>query len=403
MKKVFTANFLGFASMALAAVALTTSGCVSSDTPTGGGGDNSGGVVGSGGNSEGSGGSSANSGGSSADTGGTKGSGGTAASNGGSTATGGTKSSGGTTASNSGSTTATGGMTGSGGTTAGIGGSTAVTGGTTSSGGTTASNSASTAVTGGITGAGGMTGSGGTTASIGGSMATTGGTTTGTNGGSSMGTGGTTSPAGTGAPKTTADIIGPGGATSGNVNGTHGDSWICLLSYPNAGENVTGAWFAYSWTATACQTLTIPGGGGPPLCFKGGNCTGATPGAGLGFSVCDVHGVNTLTWPQMQALITTGGLSTTTASTFSQCNAGAKITGVNWTLASGSIPAGTTLDFSDVSDQPLGSVSIAAGATSVSVPATFDASKIARIKFQMNGTAIKTWDFCFQKLTLSYQ
>jgi hypothetical protein len=38
-----------------------------------------------------------------------------------------------------------------------------------------------------------------------------------------------------------------------------------------------------------------------------------------------------------------------------------------------------------------------------SVPTTFDASKIARVKFQMNGATVKTWDFCFQKLTLSYQ
>jgi hypothetical protein len=66
-------------------------------------------------------------------------------------------------------------------------------------------------------------------------------------------------------------------------------------------------------------------------------------------------------------------------------------------------PAASSLR-SFLADQLLGSVpSVAAGATSVSVPATVDASKIARIKFQMNGTTIKTWDFCFQKLTLSYQ
>jgi hypothetical protein len=276
-------------------------------------------------------------------------------------ASGGTAASGGTTTANGGS------PKGSGGTVASNGGSSAATGGTTSSGGTTTGNGGSSA------------GSGGTTGSNGGST-------------------------GSGAPKTTADIIGPGGATSGNTNGTHGDSWICLLNYPSAGENVTGAWFAYSWTTTACQTLTVPAGGGAPLCFKGGSCTGATPGAGLGFSVCDVHGVNTATWPQMQQLITTGGLSTTVASTFSQCNAGAKITGVNWTLASGSIPAGMSVEFSDIGDVALGSVTnIAAGATSVSVPTTFDASKIARIKFQMDGAVVKTWSFCFQKLTLSYQ
>jgi hypothetical protein len=220
-------------------------------------------------------------------------------------------------------------------------------------------------------------------------------------GGTAVSNGGTT---GGGAPKTTADIIGPGGATSGNTNGTHGDKWICLLNYPAAGENVTGAWFTYSWTTAACQTLTNPSGGGAPLCFKGGNCTGATPGAGLGFSLCDVHGVDVSKWPQMSSLITTGGLSTTTASTFSQCNAGAKLTSVNWTLASGTIPAGMSVDFADVGDLALGSVTnVAAGATSVSVPATIDATKIARIKFQMNGATIKTWDFCFQKLTLSYQ
>jgi hypothetical protein len=124
----------------------------------------------------------------------------------------------------------------------------------------------------------------------------------------------------------------------------------------------------------------------------------------LGFNLCDVHGVDTSKWPEMNALITAGGLSTTTASTFSQCNGGAKLTSVNWTLASGSIPAGMAVEFADVGDLLLGSVpSVAAGATSVNVPATVDASKIARIKFQMNGTTIKTWDFCFQKLTLSYQ
>jgi hypothetical protein len=282
-----------------------------------------------------------------------------------------------------------------------------VTGGSSATGGSSSSNSGGSSAGSGGSGSS-STGSGGSTSGNGGSSTATGGTIGSggvtSNGGSSTATGGTSTSTGAGTPKTTADIIGPGGATSGNTNGTHGDKWICLLNYPSAGENVTGAWFTYSWTTTACQTLTNPSGGGAPLCFKGGSCTGATPGAGLGFSLCDVHGVDTSTWPQMKDLISTGGLSTTTASTFSQCNGGAKITGVNWTLASGSIPAGMTVDFSDISDQALGSVtSIATGATSVSVPATFDASKIARIKFQMNGATVKTWDFCFQKLTLSYQ
>jgi hypothetical protein len=403
MKKVFSGAFVGFASVALVTVALATAGCASNGTPTGGGpsGDNSGGVASSGGSSNGSGGSStgsggaisSSSGGASAGSGGMSGSGGTITNNGGRPAA-------------TGGAPATGGASGTGGNNAATGGE--ATGGAAPTGGNAATGGATlaggNAAIGGATLAGGNAATGGKTT---GGMMGSGGTAT-SNGGSSTGTGGTITSTGgstgSGIPKTTADIIGPGGATSGNVNGTHGDSWICLLNYPKAGENVTGAWFAYSWTAAACQTLTVPGGGGPPLCFKGGNCTGATPGAGLGFSVCDVHGVNTSTWPQMQALITTGGLSTTTASTFSQCNAGAKITGVNWTLASGSIPAGMSIDFSDVSDQPLGSVTnVAAGATSVSVPTTFDASKIARIKFQMNGSVIKTWDFCFQKLTLSYQ
>ena len=356
MKRVVTGHFLGSINVALATLALAFAGCASYSAPTGGGLD--------GGH------------------------------------TGGVTSSGGGSTSNRGESSAAGG-----GPSSSNGGSSFGTGGTTSLGGSSSSSTGSGGLTFGS--GGGSTTTGGTTTSNGGSSAATGGATT-SNGGSSAATGGTTSGSGTstgsGTPKTTADIIGPGGATSGNSNGTHGDKWICLLNYPNAGENITGAWFAYSWTATSCQTLTNPGGGGPPLCFQGGNCTGATPGAGLGFSLCDVHGVDTSTWPQMKALITSGGLSTTTASTFSQCNGGAKLTGVNWTLASGSIPAGMTVDFSDVSDQLLGTVTnIAAGATSVSVPTTFDASKIARVKFQMNGATIKTWDFCFQKLTLTYQ
>jgi hypothetical protein len=381
MKRVTTRHFVAFTSVALATLALAAASCMPSGTPTGGGsgGGNNGGVTSNGGSSNGIGGSSASVGGSSASVGGSTASvGGSSVSVGGSSA-----SVGGSSASNGGSTSSVGGSTSSNGGTTSLGGS---SDSSTRSGGSTSGSGGSSAAAGGTIASGGVTSNGGSSASTGGTTASNGGST------------------GVGTPKTTADIIGPGGATSGNTNGTHGDKWICLLNYPAAGENVTGAWFTYSWTTAACQTLTNPSGGGAPLCFKGGNCTGATPGAGLGFSLCDVHGVDTSTWPQMKNLITAGGLSTTAASTFSQCNAGAKITGVNWTLASGSIPAGMAVEFADVADQPLGSVaSVAAGATSVSVPATFDASKIARVKFQINGTTIKTWDFCFQKLTLSYQ
>ena len=384
MKKQFTRHFVGFAGIALAGFTMVATGCASpKPDPGGSGGDNSGGVTGSGGTSKASGGSSTGSGGSISSTGGN-------------------------------STGSGGSPTGSGGVTSSSGGSSTGSGGaTSSSGGVTSSSGGSSTGSGGVTSSSGgsSTGSGGVISSSGGSSTGSGGTTGGGNGGVNGGggsatiTGGTTASTGSGTPKTTADIIGPGGAvTSNNKNGTHGDKWICLLNYPSAGENVTGAWFGYSWTTTACQTLTTPSSGGPPLCFKGGSCTGATPGAGLGFSLCDVHGVDVSTWPQMQQLITTGGLSTTGASTFSQCNGGAKITTINWTFASGSTPAGMAVEFSDVSDASLGKVaSLAAGATSVAVPASIDASKIARIKFQFDGTLVKTFDFCFQKLTLSYQ
>jgi hypothetical protein len=46
---------------------------------------------------------------------------------------------------------------------------------------------------------------------------------------------------------------------------------------------------------------------------------------------------------------------------------------------------------------------VAAGATSVAVPATVDGGKIASVHFSMNGTTVPTWSFCISKLTLSYQ
>jgi hypothetical protein len=67
---------------------------------------------------------------------------------------------------------------------------------------------------------------------------------------------------------------------------------------------------------------------------------------------------------------------------------------VSWTLGRGSIPAGTSVFFDDVADVNLARVdNLAAGATSVDVPANVDASKVASIKFSVSGTASTSWNF----------
>jgi hypothetical protein len=179
---------------------------------------------------------------------------------------------------------------------------------------------------------------------------------------------------------------------------------MCLLSYPSAGINAVGAWFDYTWAGTTCSdTLTKPSGSSAQVCFSGGKCTGSMPGAGLGLSLCDIAGVNVSTWPQMQGLISTHGLSTTGESTFSQCNTGAVMTSVNWELGSGSIPAGTQLIFESAASQPLGQVVLTAGATSAAIPSSVDATKIAAVQFSFNAATIPSWNFCLSSVTISYQ
>jgi len=90
-------------------------------------------------------------------------------------------------------------------------------------------------------------------------------------------------------------------------------------------------------------------------------------------------------------------------STFSQCNTGALIKTVHWTLGGGTIPAGVSVIFQDAADLALGQVSLAAGAVSADVPATVDASKIASIHFSVNGSTIPNWNFCLSTVTVSYQ
>jgi len=206
------------------------------------------------------------------------------------------------------------------------------------------------------------------------------------------------------AATSTPDLIGPGGATCGNVNATHDDGWLCILNAPQPGANVVGAWFDYAYpTQTSCtHTLKKPSGGTRQICYSGGSCSAAAAGAGLGFSICDVHGVDVSTWPEMKQLITSHGLSSTGKSAFGACNTGAKMSAVSWTIGSGSTPAGMSVVFQDASDTALGRVdSLAAGATSAAVPASVDASKIASIHFTFSG-AIKDWNFCVSSVKISY-
>jgi len=74
------------------------------------------------------------------------------------------------------------------------------------------------------------------------------------------------------------------------------------------------------------------------------------------------------------SLVTTG----TSMYGFGQCNPGLKITAVNWV---GAVTAGIAVAFHDGTDTSMGQVTVAAGATSVSVPATIDGGQIASIHF----------------------
>lgn len=223
-------------------------------------------------------------------------------------------------------------------------------------------------------------------------------------GGGGAGTGAGGAGTGTGVARTT-ELIGPGGATCGATNATHGDGFICNLNYPNPGANVVGYWFDYSFSAGTCTvSFTKPAGNtatNPQVCFSGSACA-ATSGGGLGLALCDTHGIDVSTWPQLMMLESTSSLSSTAKSPFNGCNPGAMITSVSWTLGSGSIPAGTSVLFDDVADVNVARVdNVAAGATSVAVPANVDTSKVASIKFSVNGASSTSWNFCLTSLKVS--
>lgn len=200
----------------------------------------------------------------------------------------------------------------------------------------------------------------------------------------------------------TTELIGPSGATCGATNATHGDGFICILNYPNPGANVVGYWFDYPFSVGTCNvTFTKPAGNSaanPQVCFSGSACA-ATSGGGLGLALCDTHAIDVSTWPELKMLETTSSLSSTAKSPFGGCNPGSTITSVSWTLGSGSIPAGTSVLFDDAADVNVTRVdNIAAGATSVAVPANVDTSKVASIKFSVNGASSTSWNFCLTSL-----
>jgi hypothetical protein len=257
-------------------------------------------------------------------------------------------------------------------------------------------------------------GSDGTNVATGGSGATLNSTgtnpVTGSSDGTNVATGGSgatnpgTGGSGAGIARTV-ELIGPGTARCGATNATHGDGFVCVLNYPDEGPNVVGYWFDYAFTAGTCNLgFTKPPGNdaaSPQVCFSGSACP-ATSGGGLGVALCDVHGINVSTWPQLASLETASSLSSTVKSPFSGCNPGATISTVSWTLGGGSVPAGTSVLFDDAADVSVARVdNLAAGATSVDVPATVDASKIASIKFSVAGASSAAWNFCLTSLTVS--
>jgi hypothetical protein len=210
---------------------------------------------------------------------------------------------------------------------------------------------------------------------------------------------------GTSAIARTVELIGPGTARCGATNATHGDGFVCVLNYPSEGPNAVGYWFDYAFSAGTCNVgFTKPPGNdaaNPQVCFSGSACP-ATSGGGLGVALCDVHGIDVSTWPQLASLETASSLSSTLKSPFSGCNPGATISTVSWTLGGGSIPAGTSVLFDDAADVSVARVdNLVAGATSVDVPANVDASKIATIKFSVAGASSAAWNFCLTSLTVS--
>jgi hypothetical protein len=268
---------------------------------------------------------------------------------------------------------------------------------------TSGTGGAATSGTGG--GAAGAAGTGGTGAGgTGPTTSGTGGTGSGGSGGGTSGTGGGGAGTSGGVARTT-ELIGPGAATCGATNATHGDGFICVLPYPNAGTNVVGYWFDYAFTAGTCNVaVTKPAGNSatnPQVCFSGSACP-ATSGGGLGLALCDTHGIDVSTWPELKMLETTSSLSSTAKSPFSGCNPGSTITSVSWTLGSGSIPAGTSVLLDDAADVNVTRIdNLTAGATSVAVPVNVDTSKVASIKFSVNGASSTTWNFCLTSLKVS--
>jgi hypothetical protein len=298
------------------------------------------------------------------------------------------------------------------GTTSGASGSgasgAATSGGGASNTGASSSGTGGTGATSAGTSGGGTSGTGasGTGASTSGTGGTSAGGTSAGGGNTSAAAGNAGSGATTSGAARTVELIGPGPATCGATNATHGDGFICVLNYPAAGANVVGYWFDYAFSVGTCNVnFTKPAGNSaanPQVCFSGSACP-ATSGGGLGFALCDVHGIDVSTWPELMMLESTSSLSSTLKSPFSGCNPGAAMTSVSWTVGSGTIPAGMSVLFDNAADVDLARVdNLAAGATSVTVPATVDASKVASIKFSLSGATNTSWNFCLTSLKVSF-
>jgi hypothetical protein len=256
-------------------------------------------------------------------------------------------------------------------------------------------------------GAGSSSGAAGSSSSGGAGSSSSGGGSSGGAGSSSSGggsSGGAGSSSGAVTVPATVELIGPTAATCGATNATHGDGFVCVLNYPSAGPNAVGYWFDYPFSAGTCTvSFTKPASNtaaNPQVCFSGSACA-ATSGGGLGVALCDTHGIDVSTWPQLMMLETTSSLSSTAKSPISGCDPGAAVASVSWTVASGSIPPGTSVLFDDVSDVDLAVASLAAGATSATVPANVDASKVASIKLSVNGASSTSWSFCLSSVKVS--
>jgi hypothetical protein len=285
----------------------------------------------------------------------------------------------------------------------GSGGATAPTasGGTIGSGPPTqgASGGTSVSATGGASASGGATGSGGSSTGSGGGSAP------GTGGAAGNGGAAASGAAGAGAGGTPLAAGGsPGGVqvSPDLIASTHADGYLQL--FPANPIVAIGPWFTYDWGTSDCNIAPKSGAevkkGAGGICFSGQSCTGAAPGAGLGFKICTTPG-DISTWTEMQTFMAAHGMTGTNAPYgFGQCNTGNKITAINWV---GQVPSGAVIDLHDATDVSLVTLPVTAGATSVAVPATVDGGKIASIHFSMNGTKVPTWNFCVSMVTLSYQ